>query len=416
MPTAFGCCTRQTGHDYGFLLLCHAQTHTMIPPFDLSTDARLTLRLVPTDAKPPREVSKMSKPKVLIANDEQASLLVLRTVLETAPDSATFEIVTASSGHETLHLVLLHQFAVILLDVNMPGMDGFETAELLRKSRRSAEIPIIFITAYSPDDISRLLKGYELGAVDFLFTPVVPQILQTKVSVFVQLVQKNIELQGKTQELAELNQDLRVQRLQDLKKSNAALQLEIIERRQAESRASELATRDALTGLYNRRSLVERIDDAIVRAARRKEYLGVLFLDLDKFKPINDTYGHDVGDELLRQMAQRIKAAVRDSDVVARIGGDEFIVLLEGLANDDDAAKLAEKIVSSTSQLCQIGSHNITASVSIGISMYPQDATTSEELLKEADLAMYSAKHDSRGSFRFFHKNGIAAAPLGRLN
>ena len=335
-----------------------------------------------------------------------------KTVLETAPDSATFEIITATSGEEALRLVLLHEFAVILLDVNMQAMDGFETAELMRTSQRGADVPIIFIAAHSLDDTSRLLKGYELGAVDFIFTPIVPQILQTKVSLFVQLVQKNTELQDKTQELAELNQDLRVQRLEDLKERNMALQLEVIERRQAERRASELATRDALTGLFNRRSLIERTDDAIVRAARRKEYLGVLFLDLDKFKAVNDTYGHDVGDELLRQTAQRIKAAVRDSDVVARIGGDEFIVLLEGLATDDDAAKLAEKIVSSTSQLCQIGCHSIAASVSIGISMYPQDATTSEELLKEADLAMYSAKQESCGSFQFFHKDGPAAAPM----
>ena len=139
-----------------------------------------------------------------------------------------------------------------------------------------------------------------------------------------------------------------------------------------------------------------------------------MFLDLDTFKLVNDTYGHDVGDELLRQVAQRIKAAVRDSDVVARIGGDEFIVLLEGLANDNDAATLAKKIVSATSQVCQIGSHNITASVSIGISMYPQDATTSEELLKEADLAMYSAKQDGCGSFQFFHNKGPAAVPMGQ--
>ena len=379
---------------------------------DVSPDTPSSHQLASTDAQLPREVSKQSNPKVLVVNDERASLLVLQTVLETAPDSAAFEIFTATSGEEALRLVLLHEFAVILLDVNMPGMDGFETVELMRTNRRAAEIPIIFITAYSPDDISRLLKGYELGAVDFIFTPIVPQILQTKVSLFVQLVQRNTELQGKTQELAELNQDLRVQRLQELKERNMALQLEVIERRQAERRASELATRDALTGLFNRRSLIERTDDAILRASRHKEYLGVLFLDLDKFKAINDTHGHDVGDELLRQIAQRIKTAVRDSDVVARLGGDEFIVLLEGLANDNDAAALAEKIVAATVQVCQIGTHSITTSVSIGISMYPRDAMTSEELLKEADMAMYCAKHDRRGSFQFFKKNGTTASPM----
>ena len=351
----------------------------------------------------------MTIPKVLIVNDDPASLLVLQTVLESSPDSNTYEIVTATSGEETLRLLLQSEFAAILLDVNMPGMDGFETVEVMRSSRRSADVPIIFITAYSPDDISRLLKGYELGAVDFLFTPIVPQILQTKVSVFVQLVQKNVELQDKTQELAELSQDLRVKRLQDLKESNLALQVEIIERRQAERRASELATRDELTGLFNRRSLLERTDDAIVRAARRKESLAVLFLDLDKFKAVNDTFGHDVGDDLLRQVATRITASVRESDIVARIGGDEFIVLLEGLASDEDAARLAEKIVSTNGQVCNIGPHRITISVSIGISMYPQDGSTAQELLKEADLAMYSAKQENAGSFQFFHKS--AGAP-----
>ena len=134
----------------------------------------------------------MSKPKVLIVNDHPASLLALQSVLESAPDSNSYEIVTATSGEETLRRVLHHEFAVILLDVNMPGMDGFETVQMMRSSRRGADVPIIFITAYSPDDISRLLKGYQMGAVDYLFSPIIPQILQTKVSVFVQLVQKTL--------------------------------------------------------------------------------------------------------------------------------------------------------------------------------------------------------------------------------
>ena len=285
----------------------------------------------------------MSKPKVLIVNDHHASLLVLKTVLATAPDSSGYEIVTATSGAETLRLMLQHEFAVILLDVNMPDMDGFETVQMMRSSRRGADVPIIFITAYSPDDISRLLRGYQLGAVDFLFTPIIPQILQTKVSVFVQMAQKNLELHEKTRELANLNKDLRVQRVHELTESNMALQLEVIDRWQAEKRASELATRDALTGLLNRRSLIDRTEDAITRAVRRKESLAVMFLDLDKFKSVNDTFGHDVGDELLRQVASCIKSSVRESDVVARIGGDEFVVLLEGLMGEADAAKLAEK-------------------------------------------------------------------------
>ncbi len=350
----------------------------------------------------------MPRPAVLIVNDNPASLLVLRTLLESAPDAGSYDIVTAPSGEETLRLLLNLEFAVILLDVNMPGMDGFETVEIMRTIKRGSDVPIIFVTAYSPDDISRMHKGYQLGAVDFLFTPIIPQILQAKVSVFVQLVQKKLELLEKTKELSELNDDLRVQRVNDLKENNAALQLEIIERRQAERRASELATRDPLTGLYNRRSLVERTDDAVIRAANRNECLAVMFLDLDKFKSINDSFGHDVGDELLRQMALRIKSSVRETDVVARIGGDEFVVLLEELSGDVDAAALAGKIASACLQSCSIGEHTISIAVSIGISMYPRDGNSAQELLSEADQAMYSAKQERCGSYRFFQKNSKA--------
>ena len=347
---------------------------------------------------------KMNIPKVLIVDDQPASLLVLRSVLESAPDSTSYGIVTATSGEEALRQVLHHEFAVILLDVNMPGMDGFETVRVMRSTRRGATVPIIFVTAYSPDDISRLLTGYQMGAVDFLFTPLIPQILQTKVSVFVEVVQKQLELQGKTRELEELNGDLRVQRLRELKESNAALQLEIIERRQAERRASELATRDVLTGLFNRRTLTDRTEDAILRAARRRESVAVLFIDLDKFKTVNDTFGHHIGDELLCQVASRIQASVRESDVVARFGGDEFIVLLEGLGGQGDAERLAENIVSANLEPFSIGPHSVMASASIGISMYPQHGTSAEELLKEADQAMYSAKQQRAGRFQFFHK------------
>ena len=146
----------------------------------------------------------MNNPKVLIVNDHPPSLLALQSVLESAPDSVDYEIVTATSGEETLRWLLHHEFAVILLDVNMPGMDGFETVQLMRSSRRGAKVPIIFMTAYSPDDLSRL-KGYEMGAVDYLFTPIIPQILQNKVAVFVDLARKSLQLEQQTRELAELN-------------------------------------------------------------------------------------------------------------------------------------------------------------------------------------------------------------------
>ncbi len=342
-------------------------------------------------------------PKVLLVNDDAAGLFALESLLTNTTDKREYEVVTARSGQEALRHVLNHEFAVILLDVSMPGMDGFETAEAIHSHPRSASVPIIFITAHYADEINRM-KGYQKGAVDYLFTPVIPQILQTKVAVFVDLTKKNLELQRKTQELAALNHDLRIQRLQDLERINTELQEEIIERKQAEQRAHELAIRDPLTGLLNRRSLIEHLEHAVLYAARHKTNFALLFLDLDKFKNINDTLGHEVGDELLRQVADRLRDAVRESDVVARLGGDEFVVLLEGLTAASDASTAARKIAQANARPFEIGPHCVHTSASIGIGLYPQDGNSARLLMKNADLAMYHAKQQKRGSIQFFHE------------
>jgi len=345
----------------------------------------------------------VTKPKVLLVNDHPASLMALESVLTRKHEETDFEVVTAQSGEEALRHVLQQQFAVILLDVSMPGMDGFETAQIIHSHPRSTSVPIIFVTAHYADEMHRL-KGYQKGAVDYLFTPIIPQILQNKVAVCVDLARKNLLLQRQAEELAELNRDLQVQRMKDLREANAALEAEIVERRQAEERAHGLATRDPLTGLYNRRSLMDRLEQAITRANRAAGTLALLFLDMDRFKSVNDTLGHDVGDALLIEVAARISGAVRESDVVARLGGDEFVVLMEGLPEYPDAAAVARKIVQANTAPCEIESHVLKTSVSIGISVYPQDGDNVQTLMKHADLAMYHAKQQARGSVQFFHE------------
>jgi diguanylate cyclase (GGDEF)-like protein len=343
------------------------------------------------------------KPKVLLVNDHPASLLALKALLLSGPAAAEYELVTATSGAEALREVLAHHFAVILLDVSMPGMDGFETAEIIHSHPRSASVPIIFITAHYADELTRL-KGYQQGAVDYLISPVIPQILQTKISVFIDLARKNLQLQHQAEQLELLNRDLQLQQMEDLRRINVALEAEIIERKQAEERAHELATRDPLTGLMNRRSLSEHLDHAMVRGARHGERLALLFLDMDRFKSINDTLGHDAGDELLRQVADRISASVRESDMVARLGGDEFVVLMEGLPTYAAAAEVARKIIKATSLPFSVGSQNLKTSVSVGIALYPQDGSSVSTLMRNADLAMYHAKQERRGSLQFFHE------------
>lgn len=344
-----------------------------------------------------------SLPKVLIVNDDASTLLALSGLLEDPSENPKYEVFTVQSGEEALRKVLKHNFAVILLDVSMPTMDGFETAEAIHSHPRSASVPIIFVTAYYGDEFNRL-KGYQKGAADYLFAPIIPKVVQAKVAVFVELNQKNLELERKTRELEAINGDLRIRRLQDLESVNAALKTEVQERKLAEERATELATRDTLTGLYNRRSLLERLKHSIIHANRRKEGLALMFLDLDKFKEINDTYGHEAGDELLKHIANHLTGIVRESDMVARLGGDEFVILLEGFPNTSDVVKIAKKIVQINSEPLLINAQQIKTSITIGISFYPQDGKTAEDLLKNADVAMYHAKQKERGSIQFFHE------------
>jgi diguanylate cyclase (GGDEF)-like protein len=341
------------------------------------------------------------KSKVLIVNDNAASLKALESILVDYPETGNYDVVTAISGEEALRQVLRERFAVILLDVSMPAMDGFETAELIHSHSRGSDVPIIFVTAHCADEVSRL-KAYQNGAVDYIFTPVVPQELRNKVAAFVGLRSKNMLLQSQTRELTNLNRDLQAQQVRDLQRINATLAAEVTERRQAEARAHALATRDPLTGLLNRRSLLEHLEHAIARAARQKEQLAVVFMDMDRFKTINDTLGHDVGDAVLIKVAERIRGAVRESDVVARLGGDEFVVIMEGISTAQDAGAVARKIVEANAAPCVVQEHNLKTSVSAGISLFPQDGESVRELMRSADLAMYHAKQRRTGSVEFF--------------
>jgi len=170
-------------------------------------------------------VPQLDKPKILVVNDDANSLFALTSLLAQWAEEEPYEVIAARSGEEALRQVLLHDFAVILLDVNMPGMDGFETAEAIHQRGRSANIPIIFITAFVADELDRL-KAYQRGAADFLFTPVIPQILHAKISVFVALAVKNEELKKQARQLH--------QRTNDLISSNRQLVQEIEERKIAE--------------------------------------------------------------------------------------------------------------------------------------------------------------------------------------
>ncbi len=356
----------------------------------------------PAPGATPPTAPGLSTPKVLVVNDNAASLTALESLLARQARRAGYQVLTARSGEEALRHVLSDEFAVIVLDVRMPVMDGFETAAAIHSHPRSAATPIIFVTAHQDDDMHRL-RGYRKGAVDYLFTPVIPDILLAKVAVFVELKKLNLQLRHQADSLSLLNKDLRLQRVNDLQRLNAELAAEVAERKKAQQREHELATRDPLTGLLNRRSLLEQLDHAVVNAARRREQFALLFLDLNKFKAINDTLGHEVGDGLLQQVAARLLEAVRGSDIVARLGGDEFVVLVEALSSSAMAARVAAKIAESLAQPYTVGAQVLSTSASIGIGLYPQDGTSARCLMDKADKAMYHAKHQKAGGIQFFH-------------
>ena len=181
--------------------------------------------------------------------------------------------------------------------------------------------------------------------------------------------------------------------------------LDITARIKAESEIQQLINYDTLTGLPNRSLLHDRLQQAIAQSARDKTLLGVLVLDLDRFKSINETLGHRAGDKLLKSIGSRLQACVRESDTLARLGGDEFVVLLVGVAHEDGLTIVAKKILAIVSEPVYIDGHEIYSTCSIGIAVYPLDGDDSHTLLKHADLAMYQAKELDRNNFQFFSRD-----------
>ena len=323
----------------------------------------------------------MTTTKILIVDDRPENLLTLERLL----DSPNLEIIKAQSGEEALALTLDHEFALVLLDVKMPGMDGYEVAELMRSSRKTKGIPIIFVTAERQCD-HLLFKGYELGAVDYLFKPLNSVVLKSKVAVFIELFRQKVELQQITVEL-----DKKLAELEDMQQ-----QLE-----ETNEQLLLLSVTDGLTGLLNRRQFDKILQEEWKRSFRTKKQLSLIILDIDHFKAYNDTYGHAIGDECLKQVARTIaETARREVDKVARIGGEEFGVILPE-TDTQGCYHVAEFIRQEIEKLGieHTGSETsevVTVSLGIASQIAEDPDANTGQLFQAADLALYRAKERGR--------------------
>lgn len=302
------------------------------------------------------DTATLRNPLILVADDDAYMLaIMIRTLKKNG-----YDLIEAQDGQEAVDLFVRCNPDMVLLDVSMPVMDGFVACATIRKLPGGACVPILMLTGLSDDQ--SVDEAFAVGANDYVTKPIHWAVLRQRIRLF-------------------------------------------MERRQAEATIRYQATFDTLTDIPNRNLFMDRLERAISLARRNQEHLAVLFIDLDRFKEVNDTLGHAAGDELLRQVARRLKACVRQSDTVARMGGDEFTMLLSSISSPTDPETVAGKVLSSLAQPFDLHGHVATISGSVGIARFPQDSDTLEILLKYADHAMYGAKKQGKNCFMFFNQS-----------
>ncbi len=442
----------------------------------------------------------LQQPLILVVDD----VATMRAVGADALQQSGFRVAEAADGDEAIRRFDELGPDLVLLDVEMPGRDGFETCRELRARPRGRHLPIVMMT--SRDDLQAIHRAYEAGATDFVAKPVNWLILTHRIRYMLRLsellssyldsemrlaeAQRVARLGSLTLDLASgrlagseelyrifdlpasgvLTGDLLAARVQpeDAQSLRDALaraaedesrpiELElrvplpngdfrfvqlkaepsgrgdarlvgavqdVTERKRSEEAIRFLAYHDSLTRLGNRRLFKEHLKRSLARARRSGDLVSVLFVDLDHFKRINDTLGHEAGDLLLQRVSERMTKCVRDGDCVSRagdedasvsrFGGDEFIILLDEARDEDAVARVAQRVLDVLSAPLLVRDRQITLSASIGIASAPRDADDAETLLRQADAAMYQAKRVGRNNFQFF-RAGLELAGERRL-
>ncbi|MDH4256479.1 MAG: EAL domain-containing protein [Gammaproteobacteria bacterium] len=414
---------------------------------------------------------------MLIADDDPATRVIMREVLE----QAGFGVVEAVDGKEALRCYEQLAPDVILLDVEMPYLDGFSVCQRIRDQETSRKTPICIVTGL--DDDRSVDRAYHVGATDFISKPIAWPVLGHRLRYILRANEALNEIkglvlalpdivfilddQGRTRECVTeidsrgrgddgatnnvLFEDLISEedrgRVQECircallsgepqihehefardsvhfetrfvardRHSVIAIMRDVTERKKADLQIYDLAFYDQLTGLPNRQLFSKELDAVIESTRDEQGGCAILFVDLDRFKRINDTLGHSMGDELLKDVAARLRGCLRSDDRVlraeqewyanvriARLGGDEFVIVLHDIGSENAAASVASRIVTSFAQPFSCEGHQFVVTPSIGIAIYPQDGSTNDELLMNADAAMYKAKAAGRNNYKFY--------------
>jgi diguanylate cyclase len=293
--------------------------------------------------------------RLLLVEDDRADARFLRSCLARSQGLPP-DLEHRESLKDALAALEVDDFDVVLLDLHLPDASGEECVRAIQKIRPT--LPIVVLSGEDSEEFA--INILNEGVQDYLV---------------------KWEGEGKT--------ILRAIRY-------------AIERKRSDLRLNHLATYDSLTQIPNRNYFVQYLQKAVSRARRQGSMLALVFLDLDRFKSVNDTLGHHYGDRLLKEASQRIETTVRSGDVIARMGGDEFAVLLENVSHIGAAETVARKLTSALSKPYVLDGHQASTSVSIGITVFPNDRGDPDTLIKNADIAMYQAKHAGRDGFKFF--------------
>ena len=352
------------------------------------------------------------RPRLLIVDDISDN----RTILTRRFQRRGFDVVEAECGLTAIELIDKESFDLVLLDVMMPGMDGIETLKRIRSENSASALPVIMVTAKS--ESTNIVDALELGANDYVTKPVDFAVALARVNTQISRKRAVERVALANEELCKVNEDLerrveeRTSRLID---ANQRLKVEIADREESQARSQYLAYHDSLTGLGNRLLFKEQLEEALTDDSVASHPLAVLFLDLDGFKAVNDTLGHSIGDLLLKSVAAKLRDILPRTDRIARLGGDEFAILQISAAQPGSSIALAKKIIEVVGQPNSIDGHDVTVGASVGIAVARPGDMNTDNFLKSADLAMYSAKSDGRGTYRMFDPEMDAIVQARRL-